>query len=170
MYNREMPKQIKLEAHLSQEAIVVREKEATSITERLHWQVVRLIGQGKGTGEVAAVSGYSAAWVRALIRRYNAQGPSAIGDQRQHNQGGQRLLDAEQEADLRAEVEGGIRVGDIWTGVDVAYRISQLVGYEVHRARGWELLKRWGLKQRIPRPHHAKADVRMQEVFKKNTS
>jgi transposase len=116
------------------------------------------------------VSGYSAAWVRALIRRYNARGASAIGDQRQHNQGGQRLLNAEQEADLRAEIEGGISAGEIWTGVDVARRISELVGYAVHRARGWELLKRWGLKQRTPRPRHAKADVSMQEVFKKNTA
>ena len=163
-----MPKLIKLEPHLSQEEIVIHEKESASVSERLHWQVVRLIGQGKRTGEVVEVSGYSAAWVRALIRRYNAQGPSAIGDQRRHNQGGQRLLNAEQEADLRAEVEGGISAGEIWTGVDVARRISQLVGYEVHRARGWELLKRWGLKQRVPRPQHANADVSMQEVFKKN--
>jgi hypothetical protein len=98
-----MPKKLKLDPHLSQEEIIIREKESASVTERLHWQVVRLIGQGKRTGEVAEVSGYSAAWVRALIRRCNAQGPSTIGDQRQHNQGGQRLLDAKQEADLREE-------------------------------------------------------------------
>jgi hypothetical protein len=50
------------------------------------------------------------------------------------------LLIAEQEAELRQEVEQGIADEQVWTGVMVAQRMSEILGQPVHRTRGWELL------------------------------
>jgi len=165
-YNGGM-KRITIQDHVSLEEIQQREREAETVIERMHWQTIRLIGQGKRTAEVAEVTGYSEGWVRALIRRYNEQGPDVIGDGRRHNPGNPRLLSAEQEGELRQAVEQGVADGQVWTGVMVAQRMSEILGQRVHRTRGWELLKRWGFRQRKPRPRHVKADEQMQEIFKK---
>jgi transposase len=162
-------KRITIQNHLSLEEIQECERQADTVIERLHWQTIRLIGQGKRTAEVAGVTGYSEGWVRALIRRYNEQGPGVVGDGRRHNPGHARLLTAEQETALRHEVEQGIAAGEVWTGVMVAQRMSELRGQPVHRTRGWELLKRWGFRQRKPRPRHVKAAEEMQELFKKRS-
>ena len=166
-----MAKRIEIEQHLSLKEIEGRERSASTATARTHWQVIRLIGHGRTSKDVADITGYTAGWVRELVRRYNTHGPASLGDQRQHNSGAhQRLLSTEQEETLREKVEHGIQSGEIWTGVDVAREISAVVGYKVHRARGWELMKRWGLQLRVPRPQHAKADPEMQDIFKKNAS
>lgn len=45
------------------------------------------------------MTGYSQAWIYAVLRNYNQQGPEALGDQRQHNSDhGQVLLDNETQA------------------------------------------------------------------------
>jgi transposase len=135
--------------------------------ERSHWHILWLIAQGKRTGEVAALSGYSEQWVRALVRRYNAQGPAGVGDQRHQNPGGQRLLDAAQEQQVKAEVEAAEAQGQPWTGPQVAARMSEVIGQPVYAVRGWELLKRWQFKLKVPRPRHLKAEPAAQEAFKK---
>jgi transposase len=162
-----MAKRITITPHLTSEEVEQHYRQAKTAIERSHWQIIRLIGQGKTSQEVAAISGYSPGWVRALVRRYNAEGPAVLGDQRQHNSGGQRLLSAETEASLRAEVERDIAAGKGWNGPQVATRLRELTGRRVDRSRGWELLRRWGLRPRQPRPRHVKADAKQQEVFKK---
>ena len=152
------------------EEIATHERSATDATARTHWQVIRLIGQGYTSQEVAAICGFTAAWVRELVRRYNAKGIAAIGDQRQHNQSGQdrRLLSAQQESTLRARVEADFALEKYWSGADLAREMSRILQRPIHRTRGWELLKRWEMKQLVPRPRHAKADPEKQERFKKN--
>jgi len=169
VYNVSMAKRIAIEPHLTLEEMAAREREATCVKERAHWQVIRLIGQGRASREVAEITGFSPGWVCAVVRRYNTDGPTALGDRRRHNSGqAQRLLTADQESALREKVASGLAANVVWTGADVAREISTLVGREVHRARGWELLNRWGFRQRVPRPRHAQADAAKQELFKKN--
>jgi transposase len=38
------------------------------------------LAQGKTTEEVVELSGYSRGWIYKLVRRYNEQGASALGD------------------------------------------------------------------------------------------
>ena len=41
--------------------------------------------------------------------------------------------------------------GQAWNGVQVASWMSQALGRDVHPTRGWEVLRRWGFKQKVPR-------------------
>ena len=64
--------------HLAPSAIYERYRQATQAVQRTHWQVIYLKSQGKSTGEIAEVTGYSKAWIRRLIHRYNQSGPDAF--------------------------------------------------------------------------------------------
>lgn len=167
MYNRTMPKYIEVEPYLAVEELESRYRGADDGIGRSHWQIIWLIANGKQSSEVSEVTGYSGQWIRQLVKRYNAHGPSALGDQRQHNPGGNRLLSAEQEAALRAEVEADIAANQRWTGPQVAARMREILQRPVHAVRGWELLQRWGLTQKVPRPQPVKANLQAQAAFKK---
>ena len=64
--------------HLAPRAIFERYRQSTQAVQRTHWQVIYLKSQGKSTGEIAEVTGYSKAWIRRLIHRYNQSGPDAF--------------------------------------------------------------------------------------------
>lgn len=162
-----MPKYLQLEAHLSQEELEAGYRRSKTGIERSHYQVIWLFCQGKRSQEVAEVTGYHVERVRQLVRRYNAQGPSALGDQRQHNTGGEALLSERQEAELKAEVEQAFAEGQPYTGVQVARRMSEILGRPVRRQRGWELLKRWKHRLKVPRRQHVKYEDKAAELFKK---
>lgn len=67
----------------------------------------------------------------------------------------------------KAEVEEAFAQGQPSTGVQVAQRMSALLGRAVYPARGWELLQRWGHRLKVPRPAHVKRDKQAGNVFKK---
>ncbi len=48
--------------------------------------------------------------------------------------------------------------------------MSEQLGQPVYAVRGWEMLKRWGFKRKVPRPRHAKTDEQAQAAFKKISS
>ncbi len=43
--------------------------------------------------------------------------------------------------------------------------MSEQLGQPVYAVRGWEMLKRWGFKRKVPRPRHAKTDEQAQAAF-----
>ena len=69
---------LKLTPHLSEREIFERYRKTTRAVERTHWQIIYLKSQDKTVGEIAEVTGYSAAWIRRLIHRYNQNGPDAF--------------------------------------------------------------------------------------------
>jgi transposase len=162
-----MPKYLQLKPHLSSEELEAGYRKSKTGIERSHYQVIWLLSQGKRSQEVAEVTGYHVERVRQLVRRYNTQGPAGLGDQRQHNAGGEALLSEQQEADLKAEVEQAFADGQPYTGVQVAKRMSEILGRPVRRQRGWELLKRWKHALKVPRRRHVKFDDQAAELFKK---
>ena len=87
-----MSNRLKIKGYLSMEEIEDRYRKATDIVERTHWQIIRLVEQGKSTQEIAEITGYCINWVRTLLHRYNEGGPEAIEDHRHHNRGGDFLL------------------------------------------------------------------------------
>ena len=162
-----MPKYLKVNPHLSVEELEKRYRQAKGATERNHYQIIWLMAQGKRSHEVAEVTGYHVERVRQIVRDYNHGGPEQIGDHRPGRSGRKRLLTAEQEAALQAEVEQAFADGQAYTGVQVAQRMSEMLGRPVHPARGWALLQRWQHRLKQPRRQHVKRDVAEGEAFKK---
>ena len=119
-----MPKRITIAPHLSVEELSAAYRRATDGVGRSHWQIIWLLASGRTSGEVAALTGYSAAWIRTLVRRYNQQGPAGLADGRQRNLGQRRLLNAAQEAHLRRAVAQAEQAGQPWNGVQVAQWMS----------------------------------------------
>jgi transposase len=156
--------------HLSTEELQSRYCEAKDPVERSHYQIVWLIAQGKTTGEVMEATGYSRGWIQQLSRRYNGEGPRALGDLRHRNPGAtdRALLTQEQQRELSEALKGPPSDGGMWNSRKVAEWIEKKTGKRGIRAqRGWEYLKKLGYTPKVPRPHHAKVDPAEQEAFKK---
>src|SRR5690242_18511182 len=139
-----MNKRITVKAHLSVEQVEARYRKAQDPVERSHWQIIWLVAQGKTTGEISEVTGYSVGWIYTIVHRYNQQGPAVIGDHRHGNPGGTFILSAEQQQHLEHDLDAGAPDGGLWTGPKVARWILVHTGHQVHPQRGWEYLKRLG--------------------------
>lgn len=170
-----MPKRLELSPHANAKELERRYKKARDPVERSHLQIVWLLSQGRTTGEVAEVTGYSPGWVRKIARRYNERALEGLGDRRHQNPGaGERaLLDQEGQAELREALLSGTAPasvgGGMWSGPKVARWIAQRNGLEkVHAQRGFEYLRKVGMSPQVPRPSNAKgADPSEREAFKK---
>lgn len=168
----EMGRRLKLESHLTIEELEQRYKSAKSGIERGHYQLIWLLQLGKDTAEVAEVTGYSRAWIYEVVRSYNREGPEALGDQRQHNQGhGQVILDDERQALLYQALQEEPPDGGFWNGRKVADWLSEHLGRPVHRQRGWEILKQMEFSFKMPRPEHQHAATEEeQRVWEKKSA
>ncbi len=166
-----MPKTIKLEAHLNSEELEHRYRKAHDPVERSHYQILWLIGEGRTTTQVMEVTGYSRGWIQQLARRYNADGPEALGDRRHRNPGARdrALLTADQREELARALRKPPPDGGMWNSRKVGEWIEKRTGKVVSRKkqRGWDYLKRLGNSPKVPRPRHASADRSEQEAFKK---
>ncbi len=167
-----MPKRLELSPHAGAQELERRYRKAKDPVERSHCQIVWLLSEGRTTGEVCEVTGYSPGWVRRIARRYNERGVEGLGDRRHGNPGARdrALLDEEGEAELReALVAGPPPGGGMWSGPKVALWIAQRNGLEkVHVQRGFEYLRKAGMSPQVPRPSNAKgADSNEREAFKK---
>jgi transposase len=160
---------IKLSAHLDLETLEKRYRQSTNGVTRSHWQILWLLARGETTTTVSAMTGYSVPWIRALIKRYNAGGEAAVGDQRRHNPGQRQLLNARQQEKLRNMLKQAAARGERWTGRQVAGWMSEQLGRAVGKQRGYEVLQRLRMSLQVPRPAHQEADKGEQERFKKTT-
>ena len=116
-----------------------RYSKARDPVERSHHQIVWLLSEGKTTGEVCEVTGYSPGWVRKIARRYNERGVEGLGDRRHGNPGAKEraLLDEAAEAELLEALQGLPPGGGMWSGPKVARWIAQKNGLQkVHVQRG----------------------------------
>ena len=162
-------RRIKLAGHLSEEEIEVRYRGASDGVGRSQWHIVWLLAQGRPSREVAAVTGYGLDWIRALARRYNAKGPSGIGDGRHTKSGRPSPLNAMQQQKLKQEILTAQERGENWNGRRVAQWMSEQLGRPIHMQRGYEWLAKLGFSSQMPRPAHKKANVEDQGVFKKSS-
>ena len=153
--------------HLALDELEQRYRRATDAVARSQWQMVWLLAGGTPTAEVARVTGYSVNWVREIAKRYREEGPAGIGDRRHGNPGAAPLLDAAQQAQLRAALGGPAPHGDIWTCRGVAAWMSAVLGRPVSEQRGWEWMRRLGFTPQRPRPRETRADPDAQAAFKR---
>jgi transposase len=137
-----MPKRLTVAEHLSLAELETRGQTCADEKERRRWLVLWLLAAGHGTAEASSVTGFSLAWIRRLLHRYNAEGEAAVGDARRHNRGAAPLLAPEIQAELAAALKGPAVHGGPWTSRDVVDWIEQRTGLRTHLQRGWAYLKR----------------------------
>src|SRR5215469_8282257 len=101
-----MGKRIQVAGYLTVEQLKDRYQHETDGRSRTHWQILWQMAAGKAAQEVADLTGLTVAWVREVVKRYNQQGPDAVGDQRHQNAGAPRVLNPEQEAELVVALAG----------------------------------------------------------------
>ncbi len=156
--------------HMSTEELWVCYRQTTQATERSHYQIIWLLATGKTVTEVAQLTGYTRIWIYQLVKRYNQQGKSALGDQRHHNPGKESNLTDVQQAQLWQVLEGKAPDGGLWNGRKVADWLSELTGKRISRYRGWEYLQQMRYRLRVPRPEHRMSELVEQENWKKNST
>lgn len=141
--------------HLSPEAIARRYRTCRTGVEKTHWQILWLLTLSEAPptpAEVAAQVGLTPAWVRTVLKRWNAEGPAGLADRRAATNGGKSRLSTEQQAALFEALQGRPEDGGLWTGPKVAAYARDRWGVAVRVETGWRWLTRLGLSLQMPRP------------------
>jgi len=165
-----MVKRLRLKGHLNVAELERAYRGAGDPVARSQWQILWLLARGEPTAAVVAATGYSATWLYQIVRRYNAEGATGVGDRRHRNPGAAPLLDEAGQADLRAALDSVAPGGGAWSGPAVASWLAARLGRPVGPRRGWAYLRRLGQTPQVPRPSHAQADPAAQDAFKKGAS
>src|SRR5215212_1601861 len=152
-------------SHLPLEELEARYRAARDATEARHLQAIWLLAQGRTFLEVAEVLAFVPRWVEELAARYNALGPTALGDQRRRNGRAASLLTEAVLAALAVRAREPPDDGGLWSGPKVAAWMARHLGLaRVHPQRGWEALKRIGWSVQAPRPRHPRAATPEQQA------
>ena len=161
-----MPRRLVVASHPGPDQLRARACAAPA-DDRVRWLAVRLVAEGRPATEVGPLVGFSPEWVRTLVRRYNADGPAALADQRRGNAGGLLLLDPAQQEELRAALGGpGARRGDLDCR-SVAAWMGERLGRPVSEQRGSAWLRRLEFTPQRPRPREERADPAAQAALQK---
>ena len=97
-------------------------------------------------------------WIEQLVERYNALGPSAMGDLRRGNGAAAKVLTPELLERLRLRLAEPPPDGGVWTSGKVArWMAGELGRASLAPQRGWEALRAIGWSMQKPRPRNPKA-------------
>lgn len=146
--------------HLSPEEVARRYRTCRGGVEKTHWQIIWLLTRSEAPpapAEVAARVGLTPAWVRTILKRWNAEGPDGLADRRPARNGGKPKLSEEQQAALFEALQGRPGDGGPWTGPKVAAYARDHWGVAVRPQTGWEWLTRLGFSLQVPRPRNPRA-------------
>jgi hypothetical protein len=77
-----MAKRLTVNTELTTEELHERYQSTSKAVERTHWHILWLIKEGHTPDEVALMRGYTARWIRTIVRRFNQAGEQAIRDHR----------------------------------------------------------------------------------------
>ena len=158
-------------AHLSILELEQHFRAAKDATAARHYQSIWLLAKGHTVAEVSDLTSFGTRWLEQLLSRYNAQGPTSLGDGRCHNGRAPSILTPEVLAGLKQRLEQAPPDGGLWSGPKVAAWIAGELGLEtVAPQRGWEALRAIEWTIQVPRPQHPKAATEEErEAFKKNS-
>jgi transposase len=152
--------------HLSPDEIHRRYRACRTGVEKTHWQILWRLTRGPtppAPAAVAAQLGLTAAWVRTILRRWNAEGPAGLADRRPATNGGRPKLSAEQQAALFEALQGRPDDGGLWTGPKVAAYARARWSVAVCDQTGWEWLRGLGFTPQVPRPRNPKAATEQEQ-------
>ena len=123
-----------------------------------HYQVIWLLAQGRSCAEVAQLTSLARRWVEQLLARYNAFGPSSLGDRRRGNDAKATILTPAVLDVVRERLKRPPDNGGLWSAKKVAAVMAAELGLAaVAEQRGWEALRAVGWTIQKPRPRHARA-------------
>lgn len=143
--------------HLNPDEIARRYRACRTGVEKTHWQILWLLTRSETPpipAAVAAQVGLTPAWVRTVLKRWNAAGPDGLIDRRMTKNGGQPKLSTEQQAALFEALQGRPDDGGLWTGPKVAAYVRHRWDVAVCVETGWRWLIRLGLSLQVPRPRN----------------
>src|SRR3954469_614896 len=90
--------------HLTHDEIDRRYRSCSDAAEKSRWHVLWLVTRPDRPPSATAAArlvGFTPAWGRAVLRRYNERGPDALADGRRRNGAGRKLT-PQQQAELYA--------------------------------------------------------------------
>ena len=162
---------VQVAGHLSVAELRAGWRGSRDATLARHYQVVWLLAQGRTVTETARLTGFVPRWVEELLVRYNAFGPSSLGDRRRGNGARATILTPLVLDMLRERLKSPPEDGGVWTSRKVAAVIATELGLaSVAEQRGWEALRAIGWTIQKPRPRHARAaGPEKQAEFKKTS-
>ena len=76
-----MTKRVEVKTDMSAEMLYERYRKAKDPVERTHGHMLWQVKEGKSPQEIAEVFGYTAGWLRKIVRRWNALAEAGIIDQ-----------------------------------------------------------------------------------------
>jgi transposase len=127
--------------------------------EKVRWHALWLLlrtDEPRTPARVAALVGLSVITTRAVLHRWNADGPAGLADRRAANGSNPRLTDA-QRAALFAALNKRPPDGGLWTGPKVAAYVRDQWAVRVWPQTGWRWLRELGFTLQVPRPRHPKS-------------
>jgi transposase len=138
--------------------------------EKTRWHLVWLllrVDEPRTPAQVAAVVGVSVIATRAILKRWNADGPAGLADGRAGNHGQPRLTD-DRRAALFVALKRRPPDGGLWTGPKVAGYVRDRWQVRVAPQTGWRWLRDLGFTLQVPRPSHPRsADPTTRRRWKK---
>ena len=148
----------KVAGHLSLAELQAGYRASGDVRLARHYQVIWLLAQGRSFAEVAQLTSLARRWVEQLVARYNAFGPSSLGDRRRANGAKPTILTPAVLDVLRERLKSPPDGGGVWTAKKVAVVMAAELGLaKVAEQRGWEALRAVGWTIQRPRPRHARA-------------
>ncbi len=158
-------------AHLSEAELEAEYIACSDARRSRHLQTIRLLAKGHSVAEVSGITAYGERWIEQLRARYNAEGLSALGDQRRGNGTAATILTEGVLAKLRERLQTPPDDGGVWSSRKVAaWMAGELDLAGVASQRGWEALKAVGWSIQKPRPKTPKsASPEEAEAFKKSS-
>ena len=161
-----MARRLEVSPHLTHEELKARFLRCSDAAEARRWQAVLLKSEGRSSADIAQVCKRKEDWVRRTVRGYNAEGPDALRDGREHN-GRARFLADEQTLQLGEAVRARCPYGGDWTGAKVSRWVLEHLNIQLTPKAGIDYLHRLKMSRQVPRPRHQRADQEAQEAFKK---
>ena len=146
--------------HLTPDQIYRRYRTCRTGVEKTHWHRIWLLTRPErplAPAEAATQLGLSAVWARAILKRWNAEGPAGLADRRSGHCGGHSKLTTDQQIDLWAALQQPPPDGGIWTGPKVKGYARDRFGVVIGKPTGWRWRRGLGFSLQVPRPRHPKA-------------
>lgn len=155
------------EHHTTKELLAVSRSEPNKrLAQRI--QVIAWAQKGMSCPEIVRISGYSRRSIQAWVAVYNADGINGLRDK--PRSGRTPLLTREKYEQLCQRIDAGAVSGRANLGGNDIRRILKEEFGVLYTLDGvYKLLHRLGYSYLMPRPQHEKADVALQEAFKKTS-